>query len=152
MIVFRYIFKETLKTQLSILLVLLLIFTSQQFIRILSRAADGSVPTSLIGQLMLLNIPYMGLLLLPISLFIAILFAHGRLYADSEMTVLRAIGVGIILAQRLERMPGVGRFRKMEFIVTSLQLAFSFERLFHQFEAQRVVKQVGCRLLERILW
>ena len=94
MIVFRYIFKETLKTQLSILLVLLLIFTSQQFIRILSRAADGSVPTSLIGQLMLLNIPYMGLLLLPISLFIAILFAHGRLYADSEMTVLRAIGVG----------------------------------------------------------
>jgi lipopolysaccharide export system permease protein len=93
-IVFRYIFKETLKTQLSILLVLLLIFTSQQFIRILSRAADGSVPTSLIGQLMLLNIPYMGLLLLPISLFIAILFAHGRLYADSEMTVLRAIGVG----------------------------------------------------------
>ncbi|WP_024872535.1 LPS export ABC transporter permease LptF [Tolumonas lignilytica] len=94
MIVFRYIFKETLKTQLSILLILLLIFTSQQFIRILSRAADGSVPTSLIGQMMLLNIPYMGLLLLPISLFVAILFAHGRLYADSEMTVLRAVGVG----------------------------------------------------------
>jgi lipopolysaccharide export system permease protein len=93
-IVFRYIFKETLKTQLSILLVLLLIFTSQQFIRILSKAADGSIPTSLIGQLMLLNIPYMGLLLLPISLFVAILFAHGRLYADSEMTVLRAIGMG----------------------------------------------------------
>ncbi|TXH62347.1 MAG: LPS export ABC transporter permease LptF [Tolumonas sp.] len=94
MIVFRYIFKETLKTQLSILLILLLIFTSQQFIRILSKAADGSVPSSLIGQLMLLNIPYMGLLLLPISLFIAILFAHGRLYADSEMTVLRSVGVG----------------------------------------------------------
>lgn len=94
MIVFRYIFKETLKTQLSILLILLLIFTSQQFIRTLSKAADGSIPVSLIGQLMLLNIPYMGLLLLPISLFIAILFAHGRLYADSEMTVLRAIGVG----------------------------------------------------------
>ncbi len=94
MIVFRYIFKETLKTQLSILLILLLIFTSQQFIRILARAADGSIPSSLIGQMMLLNIPYMGLLLLPISLFVAILFAHGRLYADSEMTVLRAIGVG----------------------------------------------------------
>ncbi|MBB6054347.1 LPS export ABC transporter permease LptF [Tolumonas osonensis] len=94
MIVFRYIFKETLKTQLSILLILMLIFTSQQFIRILAKAADGSVPTSLIGQMMLLNIPYMGLLLLPISLFIAILFAHGRLYADSEITVLRATGVG----------------------------------------------------------
>lgn len=94
MIVFRYIFKETLKTQVSILLILLLIFTSQQFIRILAKAADGSIPTSLIGQMMLLNIPYMGLLLLPASLFIAILFAHGRLYADSEMTVLRAIGVG----------------------------------------------------------
>ncbi len=94
MIVFRYIFKETLKTQLSILFVLLLIFTSQQFIRILDKVSEGTMPASIIGKMMLLNIPYMGLLLLPASLYVAILFAHGRLYADSEITVLKAVGVG----------------------------------------------------------
>ncbi|MGY3868445.1 LPS export ABC transporter permease LptF [Aeromonas crassostreae] len=92
-IVFRYLFRETLKTQLAVLFVLLLIFVSQQFIKIIGDAADGEVPTRLISTLMLLNLPNMALLMLPISLFLAILFAHGRLYAESEMTVMHAVGV-----------------------------------------------------------
>ncbi|PJG59132.1 LPS export ABC transporter permease LptF [Aeromonas cavernicola] len=92
MIVFRYLFRETLKTQLAVLFVLLLIFVSQQFIRIISDAADGEVPTRLVSTLLLLNLPNMALLMLPISLFLAILFAHGRLYAESEMTVMHAVG------------------------------------------------------------
>jgi len=93
-IVFRYLFKETLKTQLSVLLILLLIFMSQNFIRVLSKAVKGSIPTQLVTELMMLNVPNMALLMLPISLFIGILFAHGRLYAESEMTVLKALGLG----------------------------------------------------------
>lgn len=91
-IVFRYLFRETLKTQLAVLFVLLLIFVSQQFIKIIGDAADGEVPTRLISTLLLLNLPNMALLMLPISLFLAILFAHGRLYAESEMTVMHAVG------------------------------------------------------------
>jgi len=91
-IVFRYLFRETLKTQLAVLFVLLLIFVSQQFIRIIGDAADGEVPTRLVSTLLLLNLPNMALLMLPISLFLAILFAHGRLYAESEMTVMHAVG------------------------------------------------------------
>lgn len=94
MIVFRYLFKETLKTQLSVLLILLLIFMSQNFIRVLSKAVKGSIPTQLVTELMMLNVPNMALLMLPISLFVGILFAHGRLYAESEMTVLKALGLG----------------------------------------------------------
>ena len=37
-IVFRYLFRETLKTQLAVLFVLLLIFVSQQFIQIIGDA------------------------------------------------------------------------------------------------------------------
>lgn len=91
-IVFRYLFRETLKTQLAVLFVLLLIFVSQQFIQIIGDAADGEVPTRLVSTLLLLNLPNMALLMLPISLFLAILFAHGRLYAESEMTVMHAVG------------------------------------------------------------
>ncbi|MGL4204917.1 MAG: LPS export ABC transporter permease LptF [Aeromonadaceae bacterium] len=94
MILSRYIFKETLKTQLAVLGILLLIFLSQSFIRILSRAARGAIPTQLVSEMLLLNIPSMAMLMLPISLFIAVLFAHGRLHAESEMTVMRAVGMG----------------------------------------------------------
>ncbi|SIR49928.1 lipopolysaccharide export system permease protein [Aeromonas sp. RU39B] len=93
-IVFRYLFKETLKTQLAVLFVLLLIFVSQQFIKIISDAAQGDVPTTLVTTLLWLNLPNMALLMLPISLFLAILFTHGRLYAESEMTVMHAVGFG----------------------------------------------------------
>ena len=63
---------------------LLLIFVSQQFIQIIGDAADGEVPTRLVSTLLLLNLPNMALLMLPISLFLAILFAHGRLYAGKR--------------------------------------------------------------------
>ena len=89
----RYIFRETVKTQVAVLGILLMIFLSQSFIRILSRAARGALPTQLVTEVLALNIPSMALLMLPLSLFIAILFAHGRLYAESEMTVMRAVGM-----------------------------------------------------------
>ncbi|MBO1519314.1 LPS export ABC transporter permease LptF [Oceanisphaera pacifica] len=94
MIAFRYLFWETLKTQLAVLFVLLLIFISQNFIEVLGGAANGTIPVGLVGKLLLLNMPDMATLMLPISLFLGILFAHGRLYADSEMTVMRAVGIG----------------------------------------------------------
>ncbi|GAA3716358.1 LPS export ABC transporter permease LptF [Oceanisphaera sediminis] len=94
MIAFRYLFWETLKTQLAVLFVLLLIFVSQNFIEVLGNAANGEIPGALVGKLLLLNLPDMATLMLPISLFIGILFAHGRLYAESEMTVMRAVGIG----------------------------------------------------------
>ncbi len=90
----RYIYRETFKTQVAVLGILLMIFLSQSFIRILSRAARGAMPTQLVTEMLALNIPYMAMLMLPLSLFIAILFAHGRFYAESEMTVMRAVGVG----------------------------------------------------------
>ncbi len=93
MILSRYIFRETVKTQVAVLGILLMIFLSQSFIRILSRAARDALPAQLVTEMLVLNIPSMVLLMLPLSLFVAILFAHGRLYAESEMTVMRAVGM-----------------------------------------------------------
>jgi lipopolysaccharide export system permease protein len=91
-LIFRYIFKETFKTQFAVVLVLLLIFISQRFVQILWRAAEGSIPGDLVAKLLLLNIPALMMLIFPISLFVGVLFAHGRLYAESEFTVMLACG------------------------------------------------------------
>lgn len=92
MLLFRYLFKETLKTQLAVLFVLMLIFVSQQFVKILANASEGDIPADLVLTLVGLNLPYLALLMLPLSLFVGILFAFGRLYAESEMTVMYATG------------------------------------------------------------
>ncbi len=76
------------------LFVLFLVFISQKFIRILASATEGSIPSDLILTLMGLYMPSMALLMLPLSLYIGILLTFGRLYAESEITVMNATGIG----------------------------------------------------------
>lgn len=93
MIVFRYLIREVFKAQIAVLFVLLAIFISQHFVRVLANASDGDFPASLVMTLLGLNLPYLAVLVLPLSLFLGILMAHGRMYADSEMVVLHSVGV-----------------------------------------------------------
>lgn len=94
MILTRYLTKEVFKSQVAILFILLLIFFCQQLVRVLGSAANGNVPADLVFSLLGLGMPTMAQLMLPLCLFIAILLTFGRLYAESEITVMRACGVG----------------------------------------------------------
>lgn len=94
MILTRYLIKEVFKSQIAILFILLLIFFCQQLVRVLGSAANGKVPADLVLSLLGLGMPTMAQLMLPLCLFIAILLTFGRLYAESEITVMRACGVG----------------------------------------------------------
>ncbi|WP_410678519.1 LPS export ABC transporter permease LptF [Avibacterium paragallinarum] len=94
MILTRYLTKEVLKSQTAILFILLLIFFCQQLVRVLGSAANGNVPADLVLSLLGLGMPAMAQLMLPLCLFIALLLTFGRLYAESEITVMRACGVG----------------------------------------------------------
>ncbi|WP_117236122.1 LPS export ABC transporter permease LptF [Vibrio maerlii] len=94
MIIVRYLIRETLKSQFAIFFVLFLVFISQKFITVLADASDGDIPARLILSIVGLNMPTMGLLMLPLSLFIGILLTFGRLYAESEITVMNATGIG----------------------------------------------------------
>ncbi len=76
------------------LFILFLVFFSQRFIRVLSSATEGSIPSDLIMTFIALYMPSMGLLLLPLSLYVGILLTFGRLYAESEITVMNATGIG----------------------------------------------------------
>ncbi|MDO4430907.1 MAG: LPS export ABC transporter permease LptF [Lonepinella koalarum] len=94
MILSRYLTKEVFKSQVAILFILLLIFFSQQLVRVLGSAVNGNVPTDVIFPLLGLGMPTMAQLMLPLCLFIAILLTFGRLYAESEITVMESCGVG----------------------------------------------------------
>lgn len=93
MLIFRYLLKETLKSQLAVFFVLMAIFITQRFVRVLGDASDGDIPASLVLGFLTLSGPVLASLILPISLFLGIMLAHGRMYVDSEMTVMRACGV-----------------------------------------------------------
>lgn len=90
----RYLTKEIFKSQIAILFILLVIFFSQQLVRVLSSAVSGKVPTDLVLSLLGLGMPTMAQLMLPLSLFVALLLTLGRFYTESEITVMRACGVG----------------------------------------------------------
>lgn len=72
----------------------MLIFLSNQLIQYLNRAASGSIPGVIIMKLMMLELPTLLSLLIPLGFYMSMLLAYGRLYAESEMTVLRACGYG----------------------------------------------------------
>lgn len=93
MLIFRYLVKETVKSQTAVFLVLMAIFITNKFVRVLSEASNGDIPASLVLGFLALSMPVLASLILPLSLFLGIMLAHGRLYVDSEMTVMRACGI-----------------------------------------------------------
>lgn len=95
MIISRYLIKEVLASLLAVTAVLLLIFLSNQLVRYLSYAASGKIAANVVLQLLGFEIPYLLALLLPLGLYLGIMLGYGRLYADSEMPVLNASGVGV---------------------------------------------------------
>ncbi|MGP1954020.1 MAG: LptF/LptG family permease, partial [Arsenophonus sp. NC-QC1-MAG3] len=94
MIIIQYLVKETLKRQVAILFILILIFFSQKTINILSSAVHGNIPSDLIFPLLWFGIPEIAQLILPLSLFLALLMSYSKFYIDSEITIMYACGLG----------------------------------------------------------
>lgn len=92
MILDRYIFKELLKSQVVVLIVLISIFAAQSLIRLITDAASGDMPAALILQFLIYSLPEFLSLLLPLTLYVSLIITLGRICSDSEMVVMRAIG------------------------------------------------------------
>lgn len=93
MIVFRYLSRELLVTVGAVSAVLLVIIMSGRFIKYLAQAAQGVLDPGVLFMIMGFRLPGFLQLILPLGLFLGILLAYGRLYLDSEMTVLSATGM-----------------------------------------------------------
>ncbi len=90
----KYLNKEILLASSAVLLILMLIFTSQQFVRYLSDVVDGKIAPELLLSMVGLQLPPLVGFLIPLSLFLGILLAFGQLYVENELTVARSVGVG----------------------------------------------------------
>lgn len=89
----RYLIKEMLLTWLAVTVVLLVIMIGNALARTLSRVTDGTIAADLL--LTLVGLKSVGILvtLIPLSLYLGIMLAHGRFYRDNEMAVMQACGV-----------------------------------------------------------
>lgn len=90
----RYIFREVAQTWLGVTAVLLFILLTNQFARVLGDVAKDKLPKDAVFQIIGLTATQYLTILVPIGLFLSIMLALGRLYADSEMPAMMACRVG----------------------------------------------------------
>ena len=89
-----YLFREFAQATFATLVVLMIVSLGGVFADELGDVARGRVPAGMmLAQLGLQILNYLPLIL-PLGLMLGLLLAVGRLYRDSEMPVLTAIGVG----------------------------------------------------------
>ncbi len=93
MILFRYLAKEILITMCAVSVTLLLITMTSRFVKYLAQAASGDLAPEVVLTIMFYRLPSFLELVLPLGLFIGILLSYGRLYVESEMTVMGACGL-----------------------------------------------------------
>src|ERR1700761_2033913 len=93
MIISRYLLREIFGPLAIVLTVLAVLFTSYGAAGFLSDAVNGLLPTNMIVQVIGLRTLIALEVLIPISLFFAVIMALGRMYADSEITALFALGL-----------------------------------------------------------
>ncbi len=74
--------------------IVLAISMGWRFSGYLDQAANGTITKDIVFLIMAYRLPGFLELIIPISFFLAIMMAYGRFYADSEMIILEACGVG----------------------------------------------------------
>lgn len=93
MIILRYLTAEVFKSQFAVFLVFMSIFLSQTFVKVLADASEGKIPGYLVASIIGLRFPQLAAVILPLSIFLGVMLAYGRLYSDQEMSVLKACGI-----------------------------------------------------------
>jgi lipopolysaccharide export system permease protein len=90
----RYLLKEVIYGWLAVTVILWLILVSNRLVRYLADAAAGDIPGEVIFKLLALKMVWYLIHIVPFALALGVVLGLGRLYRDSEMTVMAACGVG----------------------------------------------------------
>lgn len=94
-IIDRLLFREVLKTLAVILFILLLVLLASNMVKLLGKAAGGSLSPDVLLVLLGLHAVKVSGVLLPPAFFFALLWVIGGMYRDSEMVALQSSGVGL---------------------------------------------------------
>lgn len=90
---FRYLAKEVLVSTMAVSFILLLIIASGRFVSYLGRAAEGKMSFEFLFIILGFHIPSFLQIIIPLSFFLSLLLAYGRLYIENEMSILFACGI-----------------------------------------------------------
>ncbi len=121
MIIFRYLSKQILQVMAAVTLILLVVALTSRFIQYLSQAVAGELASDVLFLLVLYRLPDFLLVILPLALFLGILLAYGRMYAENEMVIL--IGSGFSQGRLLLTTLGTSSFILVIMAILSLQVA-----------------------------
>lgn len=105
----------------AVTLILLVVALTSRFIQYLSQAVAGELASDVLFLLMFYRLPDFLLIILPLALFLGILLAYGRMYADNEMVIL--ISGGFSPKKLLLATLGTSSIVMIVVAVLSLQLA-----------------------------
>lgn len=93
MIIYRYLGKQIYTVMFAVTGVLIGIIVCHQFVHYLRHAFGDHLPMVLITKLALLQIPSLSGYILPLGFYLGVLLSYGRMYSESEMTVLFSCGM-----------------------------------------------------------
>lgn len=94
MLIRRYLLREIATTFIAVIAIILLIAISNKFVRLIAQAAAGNIAPGVLLQVILFQIPELLAFLLPVGLFLAVLLCYSRFFADNEIPVMLACGIG----------------------------------------------------------
>lgn len=92
MIIFRYLARQIFQVMSAVTVILMVVVMISRFLGYLGQAVAGEISSDILLRLMIFRLPEFLLVIVPFSLFLAILLAFGRMYSENEMTVLSACG------------------------------------------------------------
>jgi len=95
MIIFRYLTRQIFQATAALTFILLVVAVLGRLLNYLAAAAEGELDPGVLVLLMGYKLPDFLQIILPLALLLGILLAYGRMYAESEMTVLIACGISI---------------------------------------------------------
>jgi lipopolysaccharide export system permease protein len=88
----KYFLREWLWTFLAVTSILLIVMIGVTLGELLNDIAGGRMPIGLMGALMLLKLPHVLITIIPLGIFVAVIWGLGRIYRDQEMAVMRSSG------------------------------------------------------------
>lgn len=121
MIIYRYLSSQLLSATLAVGFVLSLIILSGRFLSYMAEAANGELEGWAVFLVLFYRLPEFMVLILPLSLFLGVLLAYGRMYVEYEMIVLKACGLGQWRLVALSLLPAI----TMAALVAYLSLVLS---------------------------
>ena len=91
----KYLLKEILGSSLSVLLIFMVILSSNTMLRLIEEASVGTFPTYLLFPVIFVKITQYSIYIIPISLFLGIIISLGKFYNSNEMAVISASGQSV---------------------------------------------------------